>query len=365
MHAAVALAQELVRVDTAGDRERLLVQALAGRLEQSGLAVERYPLAEGRASLVASIGTPKITLTGHLDTVPFDPERWSVSPTAAIVRNGRLFGRGASDMKAGVAALVVAVERHGQYRHACEGIRLVLTAGEELGCLGARTLVDAGAAGGGEILVVAEPTGNEPHLGHKGATWYEVVARGKGAHGSRPDLGHNAIIDLARVALALTEGAPDVAHPQLGRATINVGTFRGGTQPNLVPDEARMTVDVRTVPGFDPAVVEALIERSGRGRLEVRRILDLPSVWSSGASEPIRKALRAISRVRRAVELPGLSYFTDASVLSAAGAYEATMVLGPGDAEEAHAVNESCSVRLIEEAVEIYGALLNEWCAKQ
>ncbi len=354
MHPAVELARELIRIDTAAGNESAAAAVIAPRLERAGLRVERHELAAGRESLVASVGSPRVTLSGHLDTVPFDRAGWSVSPTGAVVQGDRLFGRGASDMKSGVAAMVVAAERHLERPHRCTGLQLVLSAGEEVGCLGARELAELEAIGG-EMLVVGEPTGNQMRLGHKGAVWFEVAAHGKAAHGAQPELGHNAILELARVAVALTDGFPRVEHPELGRATINVGSLHGGTQPNLVPDEALMAVDVRTVPGFDPAVVEELAG-DGSGHIDVRRVVDAPAVWSESSLEPVRRAATATGQVAG----DAVPYFTDASLLSAA--YEATIVLGPGDLDQMHTVDESCSIGLIEQAVEIYGALLDAWC---
>jgi succinyl-diaminopimelate desuccinylase len=364
MHETVRLAQELIRVDTSEGSEDKLIEKLAPRLKEAGLRVQRYPLAEGRSSLVASLGNPRLTFTGHLDTVPFNSRGWSVDPTAAILRGDRLFGRGASDMKAGVAAMVTAVTAHLHRQHECAGVRLVLTAGEELGCLGAQAIRAFDASGSGELLVVGEPTSNEPCLGHKGATWFEVLAKGRSAHGSRPDLGRNAVVELARLALTIIDCFPAFEHDPLGAATINLGSFHGGSQPNLVPDEAIMSLDVRTVPGFQPTLIEDLIEAALGGDYSVRRVLDLPAVWSAPERHAISRALDVVASVLgRPVGPHAASYFTDASVLAGDDRYETVLILGPGDSEQAHVVDESCSVGRIEEATIIYEAMLDEWCS--
>lgn len=358
---ALDLARELVRIESAGGNEETVAMTLAPLLEKAGFEVRAYELSAGRTSIVATTGDPVVTLSGHLDTVPFQRESWSVPPTAGVVKEGRLWGRGAADMKGGVASLVVAALTHVSQRHECAGVRVVLTAGEESGCLGAGTV----PVGRGTLLLVGEPTGNVPCVGHKGATWFEVSAQGLAAHGSRPDLGRNAVVSLARLAVKLVDGFPHFEHPQLGSATVNVGSFHGGSQANIVPDGASMTVDVRTVPGFDARCIEDMAERSAGPEYRVRRLVDLAPVWSSpdtGALAGVLDVLRR-ARGRRYAGYGVTSYFTDASVLAKRGEYEAVLIMGPGEPEQAHVVDESCPVSEIEVATSTYLSLLDEGCS--
>ena len=201
----VALAQQLVRIDTAGRGELAAAQLLEGILAQAGARVELVHLGPGRASLVAYAGEaqtlsdgsvrPPLVLSGHLDTVPAATEGWTCDPLGGELVDECVTGCGAADMKAGVAALVVAVERFlasggpGQVVTAphAPAIVLVLSAAEETGCLGAQQVAEAGLVPPGGPLLVAEPTANRIALGHKGALWVEYVARGISAHGSRPE----------------------------------------------------------------------------------------------------------------------------------------------------------------------------------
>lgn len=205
---AVQLACSLISVATAGASEGILADQLGSRLAASGMTVRSFPLAHGRSSIVASVGEPRLAFTAHLDTVPYQESEWSFAPTSGAVRNGRICGRGASDTKSAVAAMVVASEVHLQRRHRCGGFQLVLTAGEETGCEGARQIVARQGLAEGDLLVVGEPTTNDVYFGHKGVVWLKVATRGKAAHGSRPDLGHNAIIDLARIITSLPRTCP-------------------------------------------------------------------------------------------------------------------------------------------------------------
>ena len=200
MPSSIELTQELVRFNTINPpgSERACAERLAGLLEGAGFAVELIPFGEGRAQILARLGgTPgKLPLgfTGHIDTVPLGVQPWSVDPFAAEIADGKLYGRGSSDMKSGVAAFVTACIACADRLANTPGILLVITAGEETGCTGAEALVRTnGGLGQVGALVVAEPTGNKPLVGHKGALWLEAETKGVTAHGSMPEKGVNAV----------------------------------------------------------------------------------------------------------------------------------------------------------------------------
>src|SRR5262249_12386324 len=150
----------------------------------------------------------------------------------------RLYGRGSSDMKSGVAAFVIAAQHLAKHLRASPGVVLVIAAGEETGCDGSRHLVAVnGALGEAGAIVIAEPTGNYPLVGHKGALWLHARATGVTAHGSMPDRGVNAIYKAARAVAKLERFAfAGKPHPVLGSPTLNVGTINGGFNINSVPD---------------------------------------------------------------------------------------------------------------------------------
>ena len=347
---ALDLACELVRLDTRGGGESAAAAILASRLEDAGLSVTVHETRPGRANLVARHGddTP-VTLTGHLDTVPADETAWSFDPLAGDVVDGRLRGRGSSDMKAGVAAAVVAATEH--VRAGGRGVQVVLTFGEETGCEGARE-IPADALSPSGTLLVAEPTANRVVLGHKGVLWLVLRASGIPAHGSRPDLGHNALVDLARAAVRIHEYDGWPASATHGATTANVGMMRAGVQPNVVPDRAALTVDLRLVPGDTADAAEATVVGLAGSPVATERLVELPLI----DTDP--------GRVARAVELLGggtaqyATYFTDASVLSAALGGADTIVYGPGEAEQAHVTDETAPAGLIGPAAEAYRSVL-------
>jgi len=362
----IELTRALIRIDTAGGGERTAAELLAPVLSAVGMRVEVDEVTPGRANLIARCGDhsrPPLALTGHLDTVRLGAADWTIDPLGGEIVGGRIVGRGASDMKAGVAALVVALERHAARRHDSAGLLLLLTAGEETGCEGARRLVVMHELPKGGPLLVAEPTSNRLVPGHKGALWLQITAHGCAAHGSRPDLGESAITPLARLAVRLADEGLPGAHPVMGRVTVNVGTFSGGTQINLVPSHALMTADIRLVPSTTPAELMAMVRSLAGNDVDVEPLLEAAAVYSSPEGTFPSLVAEVVAEVTGVGSWAApATYFTDASVLSGALGGAEVVILGPGDSEQAHTVDESCSIDRIHEAVEIYEQVLDRWC---
>lgn len=356
----VELTRTLIALDTAGGGEERAARLLGGILEAAGARVAYDLFAPGRATLVAQAGDTSdapLVLSGHLDTVPADADAWSSAPLAAQVVDGRIVGRGASDMKSGVAALVVALVRHLRRGALPCGVLLVLSAAEETGCEGVQHVVEHMALPDGGPLLVAEPTSNRVATGHKGALWLRVSATGVAVHGSRPDLGTSAITPLARLAVALADAGLPGTHPVMGPVTVNVGTFSGGAQINLVPDSASMTLDIRLVPGVTSAGTIAHVRTLAGADVRVETILDRAPVFSP----PDAPFASLVTEVASADTHPPLTYFTDASVLAETLGSAETVFLGPGDAGAAHTVEESCPVERIERATAMYEEILARW----
>jgi len=211
---AVSLTQTLVRMDTINPpgNENQCCDYLASLLTSAGFQCNRYEFAPGRGSLVATIGSnlsgkAPLCFTDHVDVVPLGAAPWHCDPFAAEIVDGKIYGRGASDMKSGVAAFVTAALDLAAYLKDGPGLVLIITAGEEAGCEGTFDLARRYQAGNilGNIgaIVVAEPTANYPLVGHKGALWLSAYTAGVTAHGSMPDHGVNAIYKAARAVSAI------------------------------------------------------------------------------------------------------------------------------------------------------------------
>lgn len=371
MRTSIELTQDLVRFNTINPpgAERACAAHLAGLLEAAGFAIELIPFGEGRAQILARLGGSSdkapLGFTGHIDTVPLGARVWSMDPFAAEIVDDKLYGRGSSDMKSGVAAFVTACVALADRLANTPGVLLVITAGEETGCSGAEALVREHASlGKVGALVVAEPTGNRPLVGHKGALWLEAETQGVTAHGSMPEKGVNALYKAARAVRALQEFDFNVArHDVLGAATLNVGTMHGGLNINSVPDRAAIGIDIRTIPAQSHAQIREQLESYLGQEVVVRTLLDVKSIWTDPAHPWIREASQIACSVEGVDDkIEAAPYFTDASVLTPALGSPPTVIMGPGELALAHQTDEYCLVSRIERATEIYSQLIRKWC---
>jgi succinyl-diaminopimelate desuccinylase len=368
---ALDLTRELLRFDTVNPpgNERACAERLGGLLESAGFVAKSFEFAPGRTGLVARIGgsagRPPLCFSGHIDVVPLGAMPWTRDPFAAEVDGGRLYGRGSSDMKGGVAAFVIAACRLADRLASTPGLVLVISAGEENGCEGARYLARVpGALGEAGAVVVAEPTGNYPLVGHKGALWLAAESRGVTAHGSMPERGVNAIYKAARAVTRLEEFAFDTpSHPVLGAPTLNVGTMTGGMNLNSVPDRCRFTIDIRSIPGQKHrAVVERLAHYLGQD-IALARLVDVEGVWTDPAHPWVQEVFDlATPAVGSRPVVRAAPYFTDASELTPAFGGAPTIILGPGELELAHQTDEYLRLDRLEAAVELYETIARRWC---
>ncbi|WP_448614993.1 M20 family metallopeptidase [Modestobacter sp. URMC 112] len=291
---------------------------------------------------------PRLLLACHVDTVPAaDPGRWQRDPFGADLEDGRVWGRGGSDMKAGLVASVAALAAADPETP----VGLLLTSDEEIGSKGAAAAAAAVAGLSVGAVVVPEATGNQVVLGHRGALWLTVRAEGVAAHGSTPQLGRNAVLDLVAVLGRAGAGLPLGRDPFLGGETWNPGVIAGGTVPNMVPDRAEVVVDQRTVTDG-----RALLDwwRAQPEVAGVDVLVDLAAVQTP-ADDPWVAALPAAVR-------PGpASYFTDASVLRPVVGDAPIVVWGPGTPAVMHAVDEYVEVAELEQAAAAFTEVLARW----
>ena len=377
---AVDLATRLIAFNTINPpgEETAAARFVGSLLESQGFAVTYHEMSPGRTSLVANRGgaapdrtgapRPKpICFTGHHDTVPLGTAPWSVDPLRGTLIDGKLYGRGSSDMKGGVAAMVVAAMRSLDEIDRGPGVVLVLTAGEETGCDGARHLASrAGALGEAGAIVVGEPTSNQPRVGHKGALWLNADTHGVTAHGSMPELGVNALYRGARMATKLEDfGFNAAPHAVLGSPTLNVGRMTAGLNVNSVPDHAELGIDIRTVPGLDhDHVRHSLHSYLAPDLATMTTLLDLQPVWTSLDTPWVKRVFAITDRyLTRDAKPRGAPFFTDASILKSAYGDAPTIILGPGEQNMAHRTDEYCWANKIEEAVDIYRDIIGDWNA--
>jgi succinyl-diaminopimelate desuccinylase len=365
---AISLTRSLLRFDTVNPpgRERECARYAGGLLQEWGYRVDYHEYADTRTSVIARAGgsdaKAPLCLTGHLDVVPVGARAWTHDPFSGETDGDRLYGRGASDMKAGVAAILLAARGMAKRLAGTPGVVIVLTAAEEGGCIGSKNLVQTALLGRAGAMIVGEPTSNYPLVGHKGSVKFHARFKGVSAHGSMPHLGVNAIYKAAR-ALGKLEAFDFgvAAHPVMGKPTLNVGTIEGGNTVNAVPDSANIGVDIRTVPGIDHAVLlktlQALI---GEADLDV--FSNLGPVWTEPELDWVQRVFEICKPyVEDRLEARTAPYMTDAANLLKVYGGAPTVVLGPGEAAMAHQTDEYCSMERIRQSVSIYEALVRDW----
>lgn len=366
----VELTRALVGIETINPpgNERPCAEHLGRLLENGGFRVSYHDFAKDRTNLIARIGgssdTPPLCFTGHVDTVPLGAAPWTVDPFSGEIADGKLYGRGSTDMKSGVAAFVVATLRLAKDLSEGPGAVLVITAGEETGCEGAYHLARHGdVLGKAGAVVVAEPTSNQPWIGHKGALWLKARTKGVTAHGSMPEQGVNAVYKAARAIGLLEDFDFNVArHEILGKPTLNVGTVSGGLNVNSVPDLAEIGIDIRTIPEQDHANVQSQLSGYLGEDVEIESVIDVGAVLTDPEDSWMRDVHDIMTGIQGArPETRTATYFTDASALTPAYGGVPTVILGPGEPTMAHQTDEFCFVDKIGEAVDAYTEIARRW----
>jgi acetylornithine deacetylase len=368
--ALVELITALVAIDSVNptlvagaNGEAELADFTAGWLDRAGLEVELEEVAPGRPNLVAvaqgSGGGRSLLLNAHLDTVGFGG---MAEPLAVRVDDGRLFGRGAYDMKASLAAIMLVGAEAARLELAGDVI-VTAVSDEEAESVGTAALAERLRA---DAAVVAEPTELRLCLAHKGFAWLEVETLGVAAHGSRYDEGVDAIARMGQVLTGIAEldrslrdGA--VHHPLLGGGSVHASLIKGGTELSTYPARCVLSVERRTVPGETLAQVEAEIESLLPSGASVRTTLAREPL-ETAASEPLVGLLEASATtvLDAPPEIVGVPFWTDAALLAAAGI--PTVVFGPAGAG-AHADMEWVDLESVERCAEILLATAREFCS--
>lgn len=373
---ARALTRALVRIDSRnpglvpggpgeGAAARLLAEVLAGW----GFRVELADTAPGRPNVIARIGDPAggtLMFNGHLDVV--GTEGMIHAPFDADERDGRLYGRGSADMKGGIAAMCAAAALAARRGLACEVLIAAVT-DEEWGSLGTTALVASGVRA--DAAIVTEPTKLAIMPAHRGFTWAEVTVHGRAAHGSRWDIGIDAIryagLVLAELDRIDAVVLPTREHPLLGRGSLHASTIAGGIGMSTYPDRCTLRVERRTIPGESDASFRAELEaacarvREAKPdfRADVTITLGQPPSDVPVDAPVVRALAAALAGEGMSPVVEGMSAWTDAAILNEAGI--PAICFGPGDISLAHAAEEWVPLDEIDRATAVLTRLALEW----
>ena len=376
---ARALTRALVRVDSRnpslvadGPGELACATVLEGVLSAWGFRTELHDAAPGRPNLVARIGGAvgggrTLMMNGHLDVV--GTEGMVHPPFDAVERDGRMYGRGSADMKGGIAAMCAAAWRAAQAGIAGEVV-IAAVADEEYDSLGTQALLRRGVRA--DAAIVTEPTRLAIMPAHRGFVWAEVEIRGRAAHGSRWDIGVDAIRHAGLLLAALDDlderVLPKTEHPLLGRGSLHASLISGGAGLSTYPERCIVKLERRTIPGESANTFLAEL-RSACEAIRARRPSFAAEVRLIGAQGPSDVAVDAplVVELARALEaagerasVEGMSAWTDAALLNEAGM--PAVCFGPGDISLAHAAEEYIPLDEIDRATAVLTGLARSWC---
>jgi acetylornithine deacetylase ArgE len=367
----VDIAKSLIAFDTSGPpaKEMPLAKWITDFLVDLGVDAELHEVEKDRANVVAKIGEGTgagLVLSGHIDTVlAGDLDLWTVSGAfEPVVRDGRVYGRGASDMKGPCASMIQAAKELRGERLKRQ-LTLVFTAGEDTGGWFVARVLSEGKVTREEARfgIVGEPSMLRVVRSHKGYSYTTVTVNGKAAHSSRPETGVNAITGAAEILRGiprLQETLNKIPHPLLGPSTIKPTLIKGGIKSNIIPDRCEITLNTRLIPAHADAEtikgwVRGLVDDSYEGSVEinvprVRKPLDVPE-----DSEVVKLLTRVLGS-----EAIGVPYFSEAGDYTDAGI--PTVLCGPGSIDQGHTANEFIAVDQLEKGVKVYKKVIEEIC---
>jgi acetylornithine deacetylase len=383
MSASAELLRRLIAFDTVSERSNLeLVRFVRHHLAAHGVESRLVPDdAGGKANLWAVIGPsdrPGIVLSGHTDVVPVAGQAWSHDPFEAVVRDGRVYGRGAADMK-GFLACVLALAPELARARLAQPVVLAFSYDEEIGCKGVPRLIEAmlSALPRPEACLVGEPTMMRLVDGHKGKAGYRCTVTGRAAHSALPALGANAVIAAARIVGQIAamgerfrEEGPFMAGFDPPHHTAGVGRIEGGSQLNIVPERCSFEFEFRTLPDEDPMrfvravedfaareVLPGLRASAPEAGIAFEEVLAYPGLMPAGDTA----FLRLCRDLTGTAEPARVAFGTEAGCFAARGI--PAVVCGPGDIGVAHKADEYVELTQLERCDGFLRDLVRAACA--
>ena len=367
----VTFLQQLIRIpsvnpdsdtDSAITGEQAMADFLAEWLESIGATVELEEVRPGRPNLIARFapldGRPRVLLGPHLDTVGVSG--MTIDPFGAEIRDGRVWGRGASDTKGPMAAMLWALRENRELLARLPvAVDFVAFMGEESRQWGSKNFAKRHAAEY-EFALVGEPTSLEIVHVTKGSLWATLRATGLAAHSSMPERGENAILKLTRsldrLENELSTRLAAFTHPQLGHSTLNIGVIRGGSRPNIVPDLAEAELDMRLTPSLSAAGGGLKLLQDTITALKLPIEIFHPHENPPMETSPEHPMLKRLQDAGPGTKLAGAPWFSDAAHLSNAGL--PAICIGPGSIDQAHRADEFIEIQALEQGAEFFSRFI-------
>lgn len=351
----ISMLADIIAMRSINDNELEVAEYFQKLFSDHGIQSEIVPVTDKRVNLVATLGQgqPVIGISGHMDVVaPGDEADWDSDPFTLVERDGKLFGRGTNDMKAGLLDLAIAMIEIKENNQLTKGtVKFMATTGEEVGAQGSKKLYEAGYMDDVDYLWVAEPSVDVIITSHKGSLNLKISSHGEAAHSSMPQVGYNAINPLMEYLLQLDQelNADDRSNQVLGELVMSTTIIQGGSQVNSIPDYAEAQINVRTIPEFDNEEVIAKFQelasqynRDKASNIKVEVTMSLPSVSTTGKSKMVDLTKELAKKYfQKEVSVQGSTGVTDASnLLRDKDPDFPFMMFGPGETKVAHKVNE-------------------------
>lgn len=370
---AIQILKDILRIDTTLSNEKENADYLEKLFQEHGIKTEQVEYSKGRNQLIATLegDRPGKTLgfTGHMDVVPVGEIPWKHDPFGAEEEDGKIYARGATDMKGGLAALVVAMIELKERKVSFPGkIKLIVTVGEEQSAIGAEQLVQMGYGDDLDGLVIGEPTENGLFIAHKGAVWFRLTSYGKTAHGSMPEAGVNAVENMLAVLNQFQQTQELGKHKDefVGASTYSIDVLHGGNGTNVIPDKCVCEIDIRTIAGQSHdeiiqhmnTIIEGLKKEKPNLDVQVEVINNLESIRSQPDEELVLRAVEAIKKVTGKEVVPGgMTGYTDGSMFVKSKKSYPIMILGPGTMSKAHQPEEYVEIKNYLDSIKIYEEL--------
>ena len=353
-----------------GDGEKEIADYVGRSLEQWGIAFDFQEVSPNRSNVIGRIGgtdqSRSLLFEAHMDTV--SSKGMSIDPFRPEIKDGRIYGRGSCDTKAGLAAMLCAMRilKEADMRPRAN-ICLAAVVDEEVAFRGVAQLIRSGISANG--AVVSEPTELRVVIAHKGCLRWRITTKGRAVHSSKPHLGINAISKMAKLISAIDARLPPLyhaqRHPLVGAPTVSIGLIDGGVEINTVPDRCSIEIDRRVIPGETSETIRnefaSLLQELAAGDPDFQAVMEDP--WLADPPLETREEERIVRTAREActqtlgeAEVCGVPYGTDASKLSQAGI--PSIVLGPGSIDQAHTAAEYVEADQVSKAAEVYARIM-------